>query len=344
MKRSWRALFDRLRAGRQDRAAGLTGAAVRPAAPDGARPGAPVKAFQLDIAPNDPLLAYFLTAPGVVALDGLVMESPALRSMKDAGVRLVVPLVSQGELIGLLNLGPRRSEQDYSSDDYRLLHSLATQAAPALRVAQLARQQQLEARERERVEQEMQVARLIQRTLLPEAAPDLPGWRVAVHWQPARAVSGDFYDFLQLPGGRLGFIVADVTDKGVPAALVMATARSLLRSAAERSTSPGEVLQHANELLCPDMPPKMFVTCLYLVLDPAGGELVFANAGHNLPICWTAGGVRELRATGMPLGLLPGMRYEETSARLAPGELLLLYSDGLVEAHNPAGEMYGFPR
>ena len=218
--------------------------------------------------PADPLLGYFLKASGVVEIDTLELDSPALREMKAAGAKLAVPLVSQGELIGLLNLGPRRSEQDYSSEDKRLLNTLATQAAPALRVAQLARLQQIEARERERVDQELRVARVIQETLLPETTPALPGWHLAAFWQPARAVSGDFYDFLEFPDGRIGVIVADVTDKGVPAALVMATARSLLRAAAERLISPGEVLRRANDQLCPDIPRNMFVTCLYLLTRP----------------------------------------------------------------------------
>jgi serine phosphatase RsbU (regulator of sigma subunit)/anti-sigma regulatory factor (Ser/Thr protein kinase) len=300
--------------------------------------------FPLDIPPGDPLLAYFLKASGVVELENLRFDTPALRAMREAGVKLAVPLVSQSELIGVLNLGPRRSEQDYSSDDKRLLNTLVTQAAPALRVAQLARLQQMEARERERVEQEMRVARVIQETLLPETTPALPGWHLAAFWQPARAVSGDFYDFLEFPDGRVGIIVADVTDKGVPAALVMATARSLLRAAAERLISPGEVLARANDQLCPDIPRNMFVTCLYLLLDPETGKLIFANAGHNLPLCSTSHGVVEPRATGMPLGLLPGMRYSETQAQMEPGDRLLLYSDGLVEAHNVKKEMFGFPR
>lgn len=300
--------------------------------------------FNMEILADDPLRAYLVKVSGVVEVDNLGLDSPALQAMKDAGIKLAVPLVSQGELIGLLNLGPRRSELDYSSDDKRLLNTLATQAAPAFRVAQLARWQQVEARERERVEHELRVARVIQETLLPETTPALVGWRIAALWQPARAVSGDFYDFLEFPDGRVGVIVADVTDKGVPAALVMATARSLLRAAAERLVSPGEVLARANDQLCPDIPRNMFVTCLYLLLDPATGELTFANAGHNLPICCTANGAIEMHATGMPLGLLPGMRYSETQGRMEPGDRLLLYSDGLVEAHNVHKEMFGFPR
>ncbi len=304
----------------------------------------PVKALEFDIAPNDPLLAYFLSTPGLVEIDKLQMDSPALQALRLAQVKVSVPLVSQGELIGLLNLGSRRSEQDYSADDRRLLQTLATQAAPALRVAQLARQQQAEARERERLEQEMRVARIIQQTLLPKELPDLPGWKVAAHWQPARAVSGDFYDFISFPDGKLGLIAGDVTDKGVPAALVMATTRSILRTAAERFSSPGRILAHTNDTLCPDIPPNMFVTCLCIVLDPISGYLRFANAGHNLPSLCKTDDVYELRATGMPLGLMPGMTYEEKDVTLEPGDSLLIYSDGLVEAHNPQHEMFGFPR
>ncbi len=312
--------------------------------PEPAVPAAAPPVLALDLAPNDPLGAYFQSAPGAVEVDKLRLASPTLERLKRDGVRIAIPLLAQGNLIGLLNLGPRRSEQDYSSDDRGLLNNLSAQAAPAVRVAQLVRQQQREALERERIEQELRVARLIQQTLLPRKLPNLPGWSVARHYQPARAVGGDFYDFIHLPDGRLGVIIGDVTDKGVPAALVMATTRAILRGAASRLLSPGEVLQNANELLCPDMPPNMFVTCLYTILDLATGRLHFANAGHNLPCRRHLAGVDELRATGMPLGLLPGMTYEERETDLEPGDSLLLYSDGLIEAHNPRRQMFSYPR
>ncbi len=298
----------------------------------------------LDIPPNDPLLAYLISTASAVEIDRLSMNSPTLERLRQAGVKISVPLVSQGELIGLLNLGNRLSEQEYSTDDRRLLNNLASQAAPALRVAQLAYQQQLQARERERLEQELRVARFIQQNLLPRELPQMPGWSVAAYWQPAREVSGDFYDFIHMPDGRLAFLVADVTDKGVPASLVMATTRSLLRSNTERYTSPGKVLEITNNLLCPDIPDKMFVTCLYGVLDPQTGEIVLANAGHNLPYQHTTHGVVEHRARGMPLGLMPGMMYDEITIKLDPGDTLLLTSDGLVEAHNAQREMFGFDR
>lgn len=297
----------------------------------------------LDIAPNDPLVAYFLSAPGATELDKLHLDSAALRALKASGIQMVIPLVSQGELVGLLNLGPRLSEQDYSTDDRTLLNDLATQAAPALRVAQLVREKRAQDLERERYEQELHVARLIQQTLLPKELPQLPGWQISSYYQPARAVGGDFYDFLYFEDGRLGLVIGDVTDKGVPAALVMATTRSILRSTAHAAISPGKVLEQTNDLLHQDIPPNMFVTCLYAILDPASGHLDYANAGHDLPYRRHNGEVSELRATGMPLGLMPGMAYEEKEITLAPGEGILFYSDGLVEAHNSRRQMFGFP-
>jgi len=299
----------------------------------------------MDIAPNDPIVAYFLSAPGAIEVDKLHLDSPALQAMKDVGVKLAIPLVSQGELVGLLNLGPRLSEQDYSTDDRGLLNTLATQSAPAVRVAQLVQDQQTQARENERIQHELRVAQLIQKTLLPKDLPALPGWKVNAYYQAARQVGGDFYDFIYLDDGRLGLVIGDVTDKGVPAALLMATTRSVLRAVAQRVVKPGQVLERVNEIIYQDIPPKMFVTCLYALLDPETGQLLYANAGHDLPYHrHQMGEVTELRATGMPLGLMPGMKYEEKETRLAYGESILFYSDGIVEAHNSDRGMYGFPR
>jgi serine phosphatase RsbU (regulator of sigma subunit) len=138
--------------------------------------------------------------------------------------------------------------------------------------------------------------------------------------------------------------VGDATGKGVPAALVMASARSMLRALAQTSNSPGDVLRRVNDPLVADIPANMFVTCFYAILDPESGSLTYANAGHDLPYLWHGGDCEELRARGMPLGLMPGMSYEEKEIVFEVGEAALLYSDGLVEAHDPKGEMFGFPR
>ena len=306
--------------------------------------GADIASIAVDIPEADPLFAYLQSAPGPVDVGRLELESPAVQALRDADVALVVPLVTQGELIGTLNLGPRLSEQDYSTDDRRLLATLAAQAAPAIRVAQLVREQAAEAAEKERLAQELRVATLIQQQFLPRELPRLPEWQIAAFYGPARAVGGDFYDFVELPDGRIGIAVGDVTDKGVPAALVMARTHSVLRAEASRLSSPGEILSRANDLLVPEMPARMFVTCLFAVLDPATGRIVIANAGHNLPFVRSGGTVTEIRATGMPLGLLPGIRYEEVEGTIAPDSNVLLYSDGLVEAHDSDREMFGFDR
>src|SRR5437588_2829876 len=293
-----------------------------------------VETLAFDIAPGDPIAAYFLGSSGAVEVDKLQLDSPALKALKAAGVKLAVPLVSQGELVGLLTLGPRLSEQEYSADDRMLLNSLAIQAAPAVRVAQMVREQQVVIREHERLDQELRVARLIQHTLLPKDLPVLPGWQLARHYQPARAVGGDFYDFLLFEDGRLGIVIGDVSDKGVPAAMVMTSTRSILRSAAQGAISPGKVLEQTNNMLCPDILPKMFVTCLYAILDPLSGRLQYANAGHDLPYRLNKSGVSKLYATGMPLGLMPGMQYEEKETIITAGESSVFNRSGLVGAEN----------
>ena len=163
---------------------------VRPTTEPVAAPPERVEAPPVEIAPNDPLVAYFSGATGAVDIGALQLDSPALEGLREAGIKLVVPLVSQGELIGLLNLGPRRSEQEYSADDRKLLNDLAGHAAPAVRVAQLVREQEAEVRQRERIEQELRVAQLIQQQFLPQELPDLPGWQVGAYYgRPARSAA-----------------------------------------------------------------------------------------------------------------------------------------------------------
>jgi serine phosphatase RsbU (regulator of sigma subunit)/predicted ester cyclase len=199
--------------------------------------------------------------------------------------------------------------------------------------------------ERERIEQDLRVARSIQQASLPREVPSLEGWQIAPYYQPAREVGGDFYDFFELEDGQIGLAVGDATGKGVPAALAVTASCSMLRAVAQDSGySPGEVLGRVNETLVARIPPNMFVTCFYAILDPNSCTLSYANAGHDLPYLWHAGAAEELRARGMPLGLMPGMEYEEKQIVLQEGDSALLYTDGLVEAHDPQREMFGFPR
>jgi serine phosphatase RsbU (regulator of sigma subunit) len=289
---------------------------------------------------NDPLRGILMESHDVVEIGKLSIESSALNILRAGQYILTIPLVNQGELIGVINLGPKRSGQPYTVDDRRFLMILAAQIAPALRIANLVHQYQEKVIEQERIRQELEIARLIQQSLLPQKLPEIPGWEIAVHYQPARAVGGDFYDFFH-DGDKLVIVIGDVTDKGVPAALVMATTRSVLRGTARRRLSPGEALRQANEILVPEMFKSMFVTCFYLILELKTGRIIFANAGHNLPLHHTKERVVEFYATGMPLGLMEKMVYEEYETFIRSGDSVLLFSDGLVEAHNKDFEMFG---
>jgi serine phosphatase RsbU (regulator of sigma subunit)/predicted ester cyclase len=250
----------------------------------------------------------------------------------------------RGEYFGLM---PRGTEVEVTA---MAMHRIVggkiaeewSEGSGSAEVAQAHLEQEI--RERERVEQELRVARSIQQASLPKEVPELEGWQIAPFYQPAREVGGDFYDFHLLPEGRLGLVVGDATGKGVPAALVMSTTCGMLRLAAQGSSSPGQMLRGVNEVLFPNLPSNTFVTCFYAILEPKSGRLHYANAGHDVPYLHRNGEAEELRARGMPLGLMPEMSYEEKETILHSGEAALLYSDGLVEAHDPAGDMFGLPR
>jgi serine phosphatase RsbU (regulator of sigma subunit)/anti-sigma regulatory factor (Ser/Thr protein kinase) len=301
-----------------------------------------VHEHRLDL--TDPFVAYLIAADAPVDVRDVDVDTPLVRALRAADVELVVPVVSHGDLVSLLSLGPRKGGRSYNAEDRRLLHRLATQAAPALRLAEVMRVQAAQASERERIAQELRVARLIQQQFLPTTLPEIPGWNISSYYQPAREVGGDFYDVLTLPDGRLGIVIGDVSGKGVPAALVMATTRSLLREIAQQAVEPGAVLERVNRALVSDIPGNMFVTCQYAAIDPARGQVTLANAGHSLPFIVDDRGACEVRATGMPLGIMAESRYDECSAVVAAGGYLLFHSDGLAEARNGSGEMFGLPR
>jgi serine phosphatase RsbU (regulator of sigma subunit) len=308
---------------------------------------------------DDPLLAPILADPElVICAEGCGQDD--LRAFGQALEMAEYVAFPMGggpqQPIGLLIAGNTANSAAYhpnirADSEYVVgLANLVSQVATAIFMRReiQAREQRLkqQARARERIEQELHVARRIQQASLPEAVPALEGWHISPNYRPAREVGGDFYDFIELRDGRLGLVVGDATGKGVPAALVMSTTCGMLQAVSQTldSSSPGEVLSRVNEALFARIPSNMFVTCFYAVLDPNSGHLVYANAGHDLPYLWHGGDCEELRARGMPLGLMPGMGYEEKEIELDVGEGVFFYSDGLVEAHDPNGEMFGFPR
>jgi serine phosphatase RsbU (regulator of sigma subunit) len=312
----------------------------------------------LRLSVDDPLLAPILAdSERVICAEGCDQDDLlALGQTLGMAEYVAFPLGGEPQQpIGVLIAGNTANNPAYHTHiraDSELvvgLANLVSQVATAILMRReiQAREQRLkqQAHARERIEQELHVARRIQQASLPEAVPALEGWDISPSYRPAREVGGDFYDFLELEDGRLGLVVGDATGKGVPAALVMSTTCGMLRAVTQASDySPGEVLQRVNEALTTRIPANMFVTCFYGVLDPGTGSFAYANAGHDLPYVRRGGDAEELVARGMPLGLMPGMSYEEKEIILGAGDRALFYSDGLVEAHNPEGEMFGFPR
>jgi sigma-B regulation protein RsbU (phosphoserine phosphatase) len=193
---------------------------------------------------------------------------------------------------------------------------------------------------------ELEVARALQLAILPDSFPQQPGCDGAARMIPATTMGGDFYDFVELPDGRIGLVMADVSGKGVPAAFFMAVARTHLRDLAARHPKPGDCLAQANEVLCTQNPMGLFVTVFYCVLDPVQGALTYANGGHNPPLLRHAdGSVEALNGqVGLVLGAMPGMQYPDHALQLRAGDRLVLFTDGVTEAFNPEYEAYGNAR
>jgi serine phosphatase RsbU (regulator of sigma subunit) len=199
------------------------------------------------------------------------------------------------------------------------------------------------------LEQELEIARQIQRGFLPQQLPQLPGWRIAAVCLPARETGGDFYEFVERTDGALGLIVGDVTGKSISAAMLMAVAQSLATAKGSDYASPARVMAETNRLLCEDVPKHTFVALSYALLSPSEGQICLSNGGQLDPFLVPAAVDRAVRLveTGgsrLPLGILPAVNYEETAVQLAPGDLLVFYTDGLVERKNGAGALFGFDR
>jgi sigma-B regulation protein RsbU (phosphoserine phosphatase) len=260
------------------------------------------------------------------------------------------PLVVESGELGWLMLRSLEDKQ-LNEDETRLLHLLANQVALAIEKSRL---HQVEL-SRQRLEVELETGMRLQRSLLPSRLPDFPGWEFAAFYQPARSLGGDFYDFFSLPGAgrRLGMVIADVADKGLPAALFMTLCRSIFRSTSISENSPDEALLRANQLIrrdsgCDEESPGdvgYFVSAVYGVLEVDSGGVIFANAGHNRPLCLRSDGrVEELSSAGIVLGLFDDISLEKSQVTLAPGDSLMFYTDGITEAINEQGQLFDLPR
>ncbi len=260
----------------------------------------------------------------------------------DQSHALCLKLTDGNNLLGLLLM------QDHALPGIRpsLLAGIGHQVSLRLENARLIEEAAL----RRSLERELMMARNIQSSFLPESTPSVPGWEVASAWEVAREVGGDFYDFIPLApdtdgGQRWGIVIADVADKGVPAALYMALCRTMLRSVAQNHVMPGRTLEIVNRQLISDTRADLFVSVFYAVWDPANATLTFANAGHPPPILFRTGARAELiREHGMVLGVMPELDFTDQTLHLGPGDLLVLYTDGVSEAHNSEKELFGFQR
>ncbi|MFV9502925.1 MAG: GAF domain-containing SpoIIE family protein phosphatase [Oscillochloridaceae bacterium umkhey_bin13] len=328
-------------------------------------------AWPVELDPTSPHL-WYLPERSADLMSEALSELPPLLADQGFHGHLGLPVELGGVPVGTLMVNTR-AVRHFLDDEAQLLGILANLLVQTLERERLNQ----EALAREKLEQELDLAREIQASFLPNCCPVLPGYQIEAYYRAARQVGGDFYDFIDLPTApgqpvpppattttvvfragarqptpapaplsnaqRLGIVIADVTDKGVPAALFMALSRTLLRATAIDGRPPVEVLQRANRLILADSRSGLFVTCFYAVLETATGLLTFANGGHNYPLHWEAatGLIHPLRAQGIVLGIVPEPRFEQQSLTLAPGDVVLFYTDGVTEAMNPARELFG---
>jgi phosphoserine phosphatase RsbU/P len=252
-----------------------------------------------------------------------------------------VPIAVKDALYGVMLIEESPGGLRFRARRLEIITGIAQQAALAIQNDMLQKEMVV----RERLETEVQLARQIQQTFIPDTLPQFPEWELAARWKTARQVGGDFYDVFDLPDRRLGLFIADVADKGVPAALFMALTRTLVRAAVTELQSPAEAMKRVNDLLIPDTRQGMFVTAVYAVLDREKNELTYVNAGHNPPL-WIKcdGDVERLRRTGVALGAAEEVTYNQRVIPLEKDDSILLYTDGLTESFNNEGEFFGEDR
>ena len=277
-------------------------------------------------------------APRTTVQHYTLQSPPWLKQVLNTSEARAIPLRAQGQFVGVMLVGLHSDDYQLNGRRLNILSGIAQQAATAVVNNRLY----AEAAERDKLERELEVARHIQTSLMPAGNPCIPHCSVASYWQAARQVSGDFYDFIQLRDGRWVILIADVADKGMPAALFMAVSRTILRTVANSRTDPAAVLQRTNELLLQDSDSDLFVTVFIALWNPDTHQLHYASGGHNPPLLFhTDGRYSLLKATGMALGILEAAQFETREVQLLAGEVVLLYTDGVTEAINEDFDEFG---
>jgi phosphoserine phosphatase RsbU/P len=255
---------------------------------------------------------------------------------------LCVPLKVKEEVKGVIYADNRFEAGIFTQADLDLLYAIASIGAIAIENARLYQM----AIEKGRMQRELQLAREMQTSFLPQEIPQIPGWEFTALWQPAREVAGDYYDFIPVGSEGLGLVIADVTDKGAPAALFMVFSNSIVRASLHPDMAPSESIQNANRLIASKSPNAMFVTLVYVLLEPNTGQAIYVNAGHNPPLYYNKqeNQLQHLSRTGMVLGIDPETPYFQRSMILTPGDFLLLYTDGLTDAMDHQNQPFGMER
>jgi len=308
------------------------------------------QAQPVEFGPPETVRALEIFSGGRLQTDPLLSE-PAIVTGRDnlgegLAAVLYAPLRVRGDLLGLLALAKTAGQPEFSAGDEKLLAALGGQAAGAIEKAMLHRQDL----QHQQIAHELAIGQRIQRSLLPKHMPEIPGWEFATCYRAANQVGGDFYDIFPLPGetdcggiSRYGLAIADVTGKGIPAALMMAFAQGIMRSTAFVRPAPGDVLSQANQSILQSSHSGLMVSTFYGVLDPCIGDLSYASGGHEWPVLYraAAGECQALFSDqSLLLGIQANHRYLEFTTRMEPGDLLLMYTDGVTEARSPGGDFF----
>lgn len=285
-------------------------------------------------------------AADAVAVRQLLASREAVRVVPEGAMpfhaQLLLPLTGRKELLGFIGLGPKKSEEPYSRADTNLLQTVAAQTGLALENARLSEAIAHEIAEREILNREIDIAREVQQRLFPQTLPEVTALEYAGYCRPARGVGGDYYDFLSLTSGRLGLVIADVSGKGIPAALLMASLQASVRGQSQGGSGQvAELMANVNRLICDASPENRYATFFYGQFDPATRMLVYSNGGHNNPIVIRGAEALRLEVGGPPVGLFQFSRYQQAEVQLEAGDLLVLFTDGVSEAENPAQEEFG---